>query len=71
MAAFIRILFFFIFFSVVTGLPGNLLGWLHIHSTLPNGVAQRQRRDWQDSFSIIAHFWQNPPARERRIRSLP
>jgi len=21
-------------------------------------MAQRQRRDWRDSFSIMAHFWQ-------------
>jgi hypothetical protein len=24
-----------------------------------NGVAQRQRRDWGDSFLIIAQFWQS------------
>ena len=28
MAAFNRIFLFFILFSAVTGLPGNLLGWL-------------------------------------------
>ena len=25
---------------------------------LPNGLAQRQRRDRRDSFSIMHHFWQ-------------
>jgi len=35
------------------------------------GLAQRQRRDWRDSFSIIAHFCQNVPARERRSRYPP
>jgi len=34
----------------------------------PNGMAQRQRWDWRDSFAIIAHFWQIAPARERRSR---
>jgi len=24
-----------------------------------NGLAQRQLRDWRDTFLIIAHFWQN------------
>jgi hypothetical protein len=28
-------------------------------SITPNGMAQRQRRDWRDSFSIMRHFWQN------------
>jgi hypothetical protein len=32
----------------------------------PNGMAQRQRRDWRDSFSIIHHFWQTAPARSGR-----
>jgi len=31
-------------------------------------MAQRERRDWQDSFSIVEHFWQTAPARERRNR---
>jgi hypothetical protein len=31
-------------------------------------MAQQQRRDRRDSFSIIAHFWQNAPARERQSR---
>ena len=26
-------------------------------------MAQRQRRDWRDSFSIMRHFWQTKPAR--------
>jgi hypothetical protein len=29
----------------------------------PNGMAQRQRRDWQDTLSIMAHFWQIASAR--------
>ncbi len=28
---------------------------LHVGSP-PNGMAQRQRRNWQDSIAIIAHF---------------
>jgi hypothetical protein len=35
-----------------------------------NGLAQRQRRDWRDSFPIMAHFWQTAPAHERRSRCL-
>jgi hypothetical protein len=34
----------------------------------PNGMAQRQRRDWRGSFLIMHHFWQNAPVRERRSR---
>jgi hypothetical protein len=34
----------------------------------PNGLAQRQRRDWQDSFTLSRHFWQNASARERQSR---
>jgi hypothetical protein len=29
-------------------------------------MAQRQRRDWRDSFLIVAHFWQIAPARSGR-----
>jgi hypothetical protein len=32
----------------------------------PNGLAQRQRRDWRESFLIMAHFWQIAPARSGR-----
>jgi len=32
--------------------PLTLLKWL------PNGMAQRQRRDWRNAFSIMHHFWQ-------------
>ena len=31
-------------------------------------MAQRQRRDGRDAFSIIAHFWQITPVRERQSR---
>jgi hypothetical protein len=31
-------------------------------------MAQQQRRDWRDSFSIIVHFWQTAPVRERCSR---
>jgi hypothetical protein len=31
-------------------------------------MAQRQRRDWRDAFSILHHFWQSAPARERQSR---
>jgi len=34
----------------------------------PNGLSQRQRRDWRDFFSIMHHFWQNAPISERRSR---
>jgi len=34
----------------------------------PNGLAQWQRRDWRDSFSIVVHFWQIAPARKRQSR---
>jgi hypothetical protein len=34
----------------------------------PNGKAQRQRRDWRDSFSIMHHFRQNAPVCKRRSR---
>ena len=27
-----------------------------------NGMAQRQRRDWRDTFLIMHHFWQIAPA---------
>src|SRR4030067_88651 len=37
-------------------------------SRRPNGLAQRHRRDGPDTFSIIAHLWQKPPARELRSR---
>jgi hypothetical protein len=31
---------------------------VRIEKERPNGLAQRQRRDWRDSTTIIAHFWQ-------------
>jgi len=34
-------------------------------------MAQRQRRDWRDSFPIIAHFWKIAPVSERWSRCLP
>lgn len=41
---------------------------IHFAALPPNGLAQRQRRDWRDPLSIMHHFWQNAPARERRSR---
>jgi hypothetical protein len=32
----------------------------------PNGMAQRQRRDWRDSCSIMHHFWQTAPVSSGR-----
>jgi hypothetical protein len=41
------------------GFSGDSLACIQ---TLPhNGLAQRQRQKRRDSFSIIAHFWQNAP----------
>jgi len=41
----------------------HFLNCISVSFLLPNGKAQAQRRDWRDSFSIRAHFWQITPVR--------
>jgi len=51
---------------------GSQIGMIDVFKVLAarptKGLAQRQRRDWRDSFSIVVHFWQIAPARKRRSR---
>jgi hypothetical protein len=35
-----------------------------------NNRSQPPKQGGQDSFAIVAHFWQNAPARERQSRCL-
>jgi hypothetical protein len=49
-------------FAIAHKLAGGRVTGDFRDAPAPNGVAQRQRRDWRAAFSIMHHFWQMAPA---------